>query len=1247
MSQNGYINAVAVVRAGGNLREDASATDTTIYLDDAFDFNEDGGTVEINGVVYAYTAADLENDALTLATGLTADVEANFPASVVPAAMEKRASITMADSGDAIDVRVPHSLYDRIPEGIRNDSERESVTVEINGGEWAIVDVFGKEASIDGSYLNPTTVPPAATDGFPPDSSPLPIALGTVGVVLLKWSAIENHDPVTYQVHISTTESFTATESTFLGRTAGTFMICRTLPDNSVLDYGTTYYFRLIAEDADGAAEPSETASGSPQQVTGPDIAVNYVYAGNVFAEQIVGGTITSDLTLASTIKTADAGARVELSADGLLITDSTGTPTTILGTDAVNFFKGNIEAAGLTVLGGMTLRSTTNEVSRGAAVTLAQGVTSSTNPPNVVVDWEKVALLDVDGNPWANPGNLRGLFRTSAGKWMIADYSGAVHRFNADGTFIDTLTSGAAVNANSVVQTSAGTRYVMRTVGTQTFISRLDNEDVFVDAFSGTLAGWPSSYGTTAIDTGRAKVTLPNDATAGIKRTLEGAFKTRTVSAKVTPPSDRDSGTDIYMRVVKDANNRVYTNLRGTLLFFNCTLAGSFTSTYVTYDAVAHAYWRMWEFAGNFVWQTSPDNATWTTQRSQSHGLSTATLTGMTWEIGGLTPDAGVTNLLSNGTFETDTAGWIPANGTTTLSRSTTHKRTGTAALLLDGPTGSSAVGARFTGLSVTAGTQYTVQAYAYAPEASGNTAEFKAKWYDDNGAIQNDSVQITAINSSGFTLLSGTVTAPVGATVLKLELWNTDTSGNGSDSWWDDISVVEVGTSPTFTMFADDASYHAIVGSIVYTRINTAQAPAMGYDGTNLMVAEYDGSNNYVVRHISPDDMATIASTFTSATVTGFAGPLAGVLKGSFDFAEDRYLVGRDNAANAYWYPLKTSDGTYKGDDAFEVITTGHRGISWDGTNFWALGTDGNLYKHTNIKWTRSTDSASWNVGFTWYDGSSQESGVSPYTSLTMKMRARLTVTSPTIPYSGVGDPDRIRVYVGRGAGSKYLQTTTGSMVNTATLTTATFSGTVAPTVSTFSTATPAKIRNSDDSLVISADGSIKASSINLAGQAVYLPTIVRKSADQTVTNSAVSISDTHLRFTAVAGATYLVEAVLLCQVSGGSTASDFQVGWSVPSGSTSFTGRGPELAIVAGTTTSGVAQGEWAALIGSGTSTLKYGLNSTAGATTGIEVMGTFVCGVTGGTVAVLWSQAAAVAGVTTTVKAGSFLRATRIS
>lgn len=1077
MSQNGFITNVAVVKAGSNLALDAALSATTLFVDDASDFNESGGTVEINGTTYTYTAADLELDTITLTTGLTLALDTGFPVSTLPYSLEKRASILMGD-GDTIDVRVPHNLYDRVPEGIRDDAARESVTVEINGGEWAIVDVFGKVPAIDATFLMPSTVPHPATDGLPPGLSPMPIAQGSVGVIFLKWQAIENPDPVTYQVHISTTDAFTAAPATLLEHTIGNFMVVRTDVAGAVVQYGTTYYFRIVAEDDDGAATQSIIASASPLQVTNADVIAGYIYAGNIFAEQITGGKFTSDITLASTIKTADTGARVELNALGMLITDSTGAPTTRLGTDAENFFKGTIEANGITVNGGLTLRGTTNEISRSSSLTLAQGVTASTNAPSVVVDWEKLALKDSFGNGFPQPGNLLGLTRTPDGKWLAADSSGWIRKWNADGTYNTGIANLPTDLTNAVQPASGSAIYAMSAGG---YISRRTEEDVFTDAFSGTLAGWPSSTGTTAIDTGRAKVTYASGATSLIKRTLEGSFATRSIQAKVVVPTNRYGDSFTYMTLDRAVSGDSYSIwLKGNVLTFQMYVGGTVMSAVVTYDSIAHAYWRMFEFNGTVTLQTSPDNFTWTTQASRPHGWST--LTGLTVEFRG-TQSAAPHEMLWNGDFESTISGWTGNGGGVALSRVTSpvrsasgsayslrYNRTVTANSVWSDPA------------NVTPGNTYALASWHQSATASNDKINATFMWYDSSNLfLSQDQLGDISISNTAWTSVAGTKTAPVGAVSLRIAFLRTSTATPNGYMYLDDVTVTESGTTRTENLFVDDFRYSMATGQIAYTRLNTSQAPALGASGGNLLVAEFDATNHrIVIKNINPNDMATIISTLNTSTNAGFAGPLAGVMKGTFDFPEDRYIVSRFNVPSVYWWSFKSSDGSYQADDPFPVITGGHKGIGWDGTNFWALGTDASLYKHTNLKWAFSTDSDAWKVGFTWFDGASQESGVSPYASLTMKMRARLTVTSASIPYAVVGDPDRIRVYVGRGAGSKYLQATTAALVNTSTLITATFSGTVAPTVSTFVNAVAAKIRNPTDTLVFSADGSAKVASL-----------------------------------------------------------------------------------------------------------------------------------------------------------------------
>lgn len=151
----------------------------------------------------------------------------------------------------------------------------------------------------------------------------------------------------------------------------------------------------------------------------------------------------------------------------------------------------------------------------------------------------------------------------------------------------------------------------------------------------------------------------------------------------------------------------------------------------------------------------------------------------------------------------------------------------------------------------------------------------------------------------------------------------------------------------------------------------------------------------------------------------------------------------------------------------------------------------------------------------------------------------------------------------------------------------------------------------------------------------------TFVVKAADEGLANSAVVQNDNHLFFTATANAKYLVDVALFVTVGGGSSGSDFKVGWSLPSGTFNMSGHGPDVAMAA---TSSVGSAEFVGLVGAVTSTPAYGLDSDGN--TGIKLWALIEVGGTGGTVTLQWAQNTATA-VTTTLEAGSWLRAERVA
>ncbi|HWT40086.1 MAG TPA: fibronectin type III domain-containing protein, partial [Dongiaceae bacterium] len=93
-----------------------------------------------------------------------------------------------------------------------------------------------------------TTATPLS-DGSAPASSPTPTVASGIGYLFASWTAVANNDPVTYEVHISTTTGFTPSGATKVAETASTVISLEKDAAGTALTYGTTYYVKLIAKD--------------------------------------------------------------------------------------------------------------------------------------------------------------------------------------------------------------------------------------------------------------------------------------------------------------------------------------------------------------------------------------------------------------------------------------------------------------------------------------------------------------------------------------------------------------------------------------------------------------------------------------------------------------------------------------------------------------------------------------------------------------------------------------------------------------------------------------------------------------------------------------------------------------------------------------------------------------------------------------------------------------------------------------
>jgi hypothetical protein len=305
-------------------------------------------------------------------------------------------------------------------------------------------------------------------------------------------------------------------------------------------------------------------------------------------------------------------------------------------------------------------------------------------------------------------------------------------------------------------------------------------------------------------------------------------------------------------------------------------------------------------------------------------------------------------------------------------------------------------------------------------------------------------------------------------------------------------------------------------------YNRINTGGTPCLGNNGTDLFIAEVDGVQLKINYHSmtpwSGGPVPTLPAPSTSySSTTGYATSLCcceynttGV--GGFDLvgggATHRYATAERGVAYSARTIYQAGSGLFPGNsggwasssvnaESWESPVSNRRGMAWDGSNFWTYGADGFLYKHENAstQWDPSTTSSVWWGRATFYDdlGTTHETLPGVWKNFTMRRRAKLVFTPPPIPDNGgADDPKKVRLYMAKGAtqpanSSMWLQgATSGTPITLTTLATATSNP---PTVGNFPNTTPAVIRNDDDTLVLSGDGSakFKTAQLGINGMAI----------------------------------------------------------------------------------------------------------------------------------------------------------------
>jgi hypothetical protein len=431
-------------------------------------------------------------------------------------------------------------------------------------------------------------------------------------------------------------------------------------------------------------------------------------------------------------------------------------------------------------------------------------------------------------------------------------------------------------------------------------------------------------------------------------------------------------------------------------------------------------------------------------------------------------------------------------------------------------------------------------------------------------------------------------------------------------------------------------------------------ALAPAaIGNDGTNVLVAEFDDLNNrYRILTLNPTTLATTSTMNTSASTT-FAGPVVGVKRGTFDLGVTRTVILSRN--NSYFYTFDTG-GTYQPNDAWAVPVPGSMsGFDWDGTRFWStraksVAANAWVYKHTTTNWS-GIDPQTWYVGTTWKDTDAggtglHETNVGAVQAFSMKKRAAITLTSAAIPDSGgVDDPDSVYFYLGKVDADRlnlWLQTQPASGVNTITLKdNVVFTGTHPPATSNFPDETPAQIK----SAALAAADALPKTLLKGDGtgriQAVIHGYHFISTADQASTDTGTWSNATGFSFPADAGVKYAITVTVFLQNSSGGTA-DVHFGFNWTGTGRMHLGQMGNDATMSG----GAYNGTWTghAVLNTTTSPARDGTAIGTGNTfpTVAQIHATYEC-TTAGTVQLEFAQMTTTAGQPTSIKRGSRMKA----
>jgi hypothetical protein len=357
---------------GDTLVGDHDASVLELHVNDAFDFDEDGGILRLGDEEIPYSGIDDLNDLVLLSTPTNAAWGEGTEVVALPETSEKVAIVRIANDSDAIEVRVPAIWHPMLADAIRDPEQQPIVTLRYEDDEYVLDDVWSTPKTISGEIL--IGDPPPQWGNIPtepPTTAPVvearPFAIGTVRLKVT--GPLDSALQVEYEIAASLTSPVPEDGTSIVGVTRGTVLDVAQI-DGVQIPFDAPTYVKARAFNTLGVGPWSDEVSATPRKADQETISAGWAYFGDVEMNQLKSGTVYSE--------TIGIGDFIDLDGPTSTISifgDLEHSQTLFRFGPTDPLIAVPIQTDGISALGAVILKSSESQISSGGGMTLMAGV--------------------------------------------------------------------------------------------------------------------------------------------------------------------------------------------------------------------------------------------------------------------------------------------------------------------------------------------------------------------------------------------------------------------------------------------------------------------------------------------------------------------------------------------------------------------------------------------------------------------------------------------------------------------------------------------------------------------------------------------------------------------------------------------------------------------------------------------------------------------------------------------------------